>query len=595
MEDVGLLIDLSYAMGAALLGGALVHILRQPAILGFLLAGIIIGPYTTGLVRIENVQTLANLGVALLMFALGTEFSLEGLRRVRRVAVGGGLIQIAFMIALGTLVGLALGYPFGSSLFLGGVIAISSSVLMLKLLMARGETDSLWGRAALGTGIVQDLAMVALIIILPELAAGGAGLEQLADVGWALLKGLGFLLGAYFVGTRLIPFAFEWIARAGSRELFILAIVVVAAGMAALGALIGISFALGAFVAGLIVSESEYSTHVLDEIIPVRDIFATLFFVSVGMLIDFTFLVDHLGEIALLVVAILGGKFLVTAWSARLLGMSRLNALRVGLLLAQIGEFSFVLAGEGLHREVLDEGLYGTILASALLTLVINPLLFNNARYLGNAVRRILPGRGRVPGAMAGWRFFAGSGDEAAQTTGADARRIGELRRHVVVCGYGRVGHEVSRSLHRRDFPFVTIDYNPAKAQDAREEGYLLLEGDSTNPAVLERAGIERASLLVVTLPDLTSVEQIVRVGREMNRHMRILARAHDARAIPHLKAAGANEVIQPEFEAGMEMLRQALRSYGVSAMETQAITGNRRTEHYTTRTGGPPLGEDQF
>jgi CPA2 family monovalent cation:H+ antiporter-2 len=593
MEDITLLVDLAYAMGAALLGGVLAHLLRQPAILGFLFAGIVIGPYTTGLVALENVQTLANLGVALLMFALGTEFSLAELNRVRRVAIGGGLTQIVLTMALGLGVGLLFGYPFGSALFLGGIIAISSSVLMLKLLMSRGETDSIWGRAALGIGIVQDLALVALIILLPELAAGGAGWERLADVGLALLKGVGFLTVAYLVGTRLIPPVFEWVARAGSRELFILAIVVIAAGMAALGAVVGISFALGAFVAGLVVSESEYSSHVLDEIIPVRDIFATLFFVSIGMLLDFQFLFAHLGEVAALVAAIVVGKFLITTGIVRLLGYSRLNALRVGLLIAQIGEFSFVLAGEGLHSGALDEGLYGIVLASALVSLVINPLLFNNANTLGNALRRLIPGMRQVPGTMAGWQLLSPS--ELEQEPDAEEVQLGGLKRHVIVCGYGRVGHEVSRALQRRDFPFVTIDYNAGKSQDAREEGFLIIEGDATNPAVLERAGVARASLLVVTLPDLTSVEQIVRVGRQMNPRIRIIGRAHDARFIPRLKAAGANEVVQPEFEAGMEMLRQALRNYGVSSMETQSITSSRRTEHYEGRPQGPPLGEDQF
>ena len=587
MEDIGLLVDLAYAMGAALLGGALAHLLRQPAIIGFLLAGVAIGPYTTGLVRLENVQTLANLGVALLMFALGAEFSLEQLGRVRRIAVGGGLIQIALSIALGLGVGLLLGYPFGSALFLGGTIAISSSVLILKLLMSRDEIDSLWGRAALGTGIVQDICLVALIILLPELATGDLGLEKLADVGIALLKGCGFLAAAYLLGTRLIPPLFELVARAGSRELFILTIVAIAAGMSALGALVGISFALGAFVAGLIVSESEYSSHVLDEIIPVRDIFATLFFVSIGMLLDFAFLMAHMVEVLALLGAIVVGKFAIVAVVVRLFRYSWVVSLRTALLLAQIGEFSFVLAGEGLHRDALDEGLYGIILAAALLSLLLNPILFNNARPLGRALRRLLPARRQVPGPMAGWQLFAPQ-DHPQEPT------LASLKRHVVVCGYGRVGHEVSRALQRRSFPFVTVDYNPGKAQEARDEDFPFIEGDATNPAVLERAGVKRANLLVITLPDLTSVEQIVRVARAMNPRLRILARAHEARMIPRLKEAGANEVVQPEFEAGMEMLRQALRSYGVSALETQSITGSRRVEHYSKREG-PPLGEDEF
>jgi CPA2 family monovalent cation:H+ antiporter-2 len=349
---------------------------------------------------------------------------------------------------------------------------------------------------------------------------------------------------------------------------------------------------LGAFVAGLVVSESEYSAHVLDEIIPVRDIFATLFFVSIGMLLDIDFLLAHITEVAALVMAILVGKFLITAVAVRLLGYSRLNSLRVGLLIAQIGEFSFVLAGEGLHSGALDEGLYGIVLASALVSLAINPLIFNNAHAIGSLLRRVIPGTREVPGTMAGWQLLAPT--EAGKAEDAGETRLAALKRHVIVCGYGRVGNEVSRALQRRGFPFVTIDYNVGKAQEAQDEGYIVLEGDATNPAVLERAGVARANLLVVTLPDLTSVEQIVRVGRQMNPRIKIMARVHDARSIPRLKSAGANEVVQPEFEAGMEMLRQALRSFGVSSLETQSITGSRRTEHYEGRQG-PPLSEDQF
>jgi CPA2 family monovalent cation:H+ antiporter-2 len=588
MENIDLLVDLAYAMAAALLGGFIAHRLRQPAILGYLLAGILVGASTPGPVAsAERVQTLANVGVALLMFALGTEFSLEALTKVRNVAIYGGLAQVGLVMALGTVLGTLLGYTLVQSLFLGGVIAISSSILMLKLLAEGDEVESVAGRVALGTSIVQDLSMVALIIVLPALA-GGAGWELAGAAGLALLKGGAFLVVAYVVGTRVVPPLLAGVARLGSRELFLLTIVAIAAGTAVLGQVVGISFALGAFVGGLIVSESEFSSHVLDEIIPVRDIFATLFFVSIGMLIDPRFLLDHAGEIALLVIVILLGKLLIAASVIRLFGYSRSVAGRAGLLLAQIGEFSFVMASVGLHRGAIEEKLYDLLLAGALVTLVVNPLLVNNSGLIVDLLGRL----------VAPMRRFAGRPGRAVADDAIEAQtlpeQLADLKRHVIVCGYGRVGHEVARALSRRNFPFVVIDFNPGKVEEGRDEGFLFIQGDATNPAVLERAGIRAAKLLAVTAPDLPSVEQIIRVGKSINPSVRVLARTHDARTIARLKAAGAYEVIQPEFEAGLEMVRQALRNYGVSALETQSVTGGRRLEHYRGREE-MPISEDVF
>ncbi|HEX9989139.1 MAG TPA: cation:proton antiporter [Chloroflexia bacterium] len=592
MENVDILIDLAFAMGAALLGGFLAHLLRQPVMLGYLLAGVLIGPYTPGPVTsIERVQTLANLGVALLMFALGTEFSLEALQRVRRVAMYGGVIHIALSIALGTALGLAFGFPITSAIFLGGVISISSSILMLKLLLARDEVESIVGRVALGIGIVQDIAMVALIIILPALSEG-VGLELAISAGLAMLKGGVFLVAAYVLGTRLVPPLLAAIARAGSRELFLLTVVGIAAGMAVLGQVVGISFALGAFMGGLLVSESEFSSHVLDEIIPVRDIFATLFFVSIGMLMNPGFLASHAVEITLLVVVILVGKFLVGAFIVRLFGYPLGTSLRAALLLAQIGEFSFVLASVGLEHGTINQELYSLVLAAALVTLMLNPLLVNNANRLAAGMRWVIgPVTRLMPRPVGVWRVFAEKDVAEAQT---QAVRLDSLKRHVIVCGYGRVGREVARALARRGFPFVVVDYSPSKAEEEREEGFIAVQGDATNPAVLYRAGIDEAKMLIVTVPDLPSAEAITRAARALNRRIRILVRTHDARTISPLKAAGADEVIQPEFEAGLEMVRQALRNYGVSSLETQTITAGRRREHYT---GGkePQMREDAF
>lgn len=592
MENTDLLLDLALAMGAAIIGGFIAHRLRQPAILGYLLAGVVIGPYTAGPVAsIERVQTLANFGVALLMFALGTEFSLSALSKVRRVAVGGGVAQILLCIVLGTGLGLVLGFSVQASVFLGGIIAISSSIFILKILMSRDEVESIWGRITVGIGIVQDISMLALIVILPSLGAG-VGLELVGSAGLAVLRGALILVVAYVVGTRVVPPLLSRVARLGSRELFLLTVVAIAAGAAVLGQLVGISFALGAFVGGLITSESEFSHHVLDEIIPLREVFSTVFFVSIGMLMNPVFLWAHLWQVALMVGVIVIGKFGITYGMVRLLGYDGEVPLRVGLLIAQIGEFSFVLASVGLEHGVINNELYELVLSSALVSLVLNPLLVGNATrlaHLGQVIFGPLGSLWRRPASALG---IEGGIDDIGIDTHSVQSAAGnphvpiDIKRHVIVCGYGRVGQEITRALKRRGFPFVVIDYNPARIEIARGEGCIAIQGDSTHEAILQRAGIESARLVTVTLPDLPSVLRVVQAARALNPKIRVLARTHDARSIPHLKGAGAHEVVQPEFEAGLEMVRHALRIYGVSSLETQSIVGGRRQEHYA---GGTP------
>jgi CPA2 family monovalent cation:H+ antiporter-2 len=462
---------------------------------------------------------------------------------------------------------------------------------MLKLLIPRGEIESIAGRIALGTSIVQDLATVALIIILPALA-GGIGPGLFADAGIAMLRGGAFLAGAYLIGTRIVPVLLERVTLVGARELFLLTIVAIAVGMAVLGHLVGISFALGAFIGGLVVSESEFSSEVLDEIIPIRDIFSTLFFVSIGMLMQPAFLFSHWLAIGLLVIAIIAGKFVISSVLVRFLGYDTENALRVGLLMAQIGEFSFVLAGVGLVSGAIDEELYGLILAAALVTLVLNPILVNGSdRFIEplalrvERLLRLLPGASRDTSAQA---------EETRAVVGDEAQLAG-LRRHVVLCGFGRVGREVAHVLQDRPFPFVIIEYNPRRVAEARSLGYLAIQGDATDPPTLERARIDAAYILVVAVPDLVSAEQIVREGRVMNKRLYIIARSTDSRAIPHLNRAGADQVLQPEFETGLEIIRQVWRKYGVSSIETQSMVGGQRRRHYSGEITEHDYTDDPF
>jgi CPA2 family monovalent cation:H+ antiporter-2 len=310
------------------------------------------------------------------------------------------------------------------------------------------------------------------------------------------------------------------------------------------------------------------------------------------MLMEPAFLASHSLEIALLVGTIIIGKFLISSVLVRLLGYDTENALRTGLLLAQIGEFSFVLAGVGLARGTIDEELYGLILAAALVTLVLNPILVNSSdRFIEPVGRvvdrfvRLLPGGSRP--------LIAHLAEVTVQE--ADEARLDGLRRHVILCGFGRVGREVARVLADRPFPFVVIEYNPRRVEEARELGYLAIQGDATDPPTLERAEIAGAYILIVAVPDLVSAEQIVRQGRAMNKRIYIIARSTDTRAIPHLNRAGADQVLQPEFETGLEIIRQVWRKYGVSSIETNSMMGGHRRRHYSGEITEHDYTDDPF
>ncbi|MDP8921720.1 MAG: cation:proton antiporter [Chloroflexota bacterium] len=564
MAELTLLVDLVLAIGAGLLGGLVAVRLGQPVILGYLVGGVFIGPFTPGPIgNYANIHVLAEGGVALLMFAIGAELSIADLRRVGRVATVGGVIQILGSIALGAAVGPLLGLGPGPSLFFGSLTALSSTVVAIRLLVGRGELASLHGRVAVGYALVQDLSLVPMMVILPALARPTERLA--ADLAWATAMAAGLLIATFFVGARVVPWLLRWVAWTGSRELFLLAVVVLALGTALGTQLFGLSLAFGAFLAGIVVSESELSHQAVGEIQPVRDLFATLFFVSVGMLLDPYFVLRNLGPVALVVGVVVVGKIVLIVAAVRMFGYAGRLALLVGLTLAQIGEFSFVLAELGRSQGLIDEYLYNLTLAGALVTILATPLLLQ----LEPALFGILT---RAP--LLGRHFHdPQSAAEAAPGPG--------LAHHTVICGFGRVGQEVAAALDRRGFDYVVIEYAPPVVEALRVRGVKVLFGDAANPHVLERAGIARARVLAVTVPDLPTADRVVREARRLNRSLDIVARSPSGAGPRRLRQAGADEVVRPELEAGLEFVRHTLRRYGVSVTEAQAIVGRRRLEYY--------------
>ena len=559
--------DIGLVLVAALVGGLVARSLRLPVLVGYLLAGIVVGPHTPGFIADERtVDAVADLGVALLMFAVGVQFSLKELNEVRRIALVGGGVQIGGTILLGFLLGLAFGWGGYGGLFLGCALALSSTAVMMRLLEERGELGTAHGNVMLGILVVQDLSLVFMIVLLPALAAfQSQGAGALGSVGTALLKALLFLLITILLTTRGVPALLERVARTGSRELFLLMVICLClvAGYAA--DRMGLGLALGAFLAGIVVSESSYAHEIFSQVRPLRDVFASLFFVSVGMLLDPRFVVENWSVVAAVVLALLVGKSLITMLPLYLLGVQGRTVVLVGLGLAQIGEFSFVLATVGNAQNLIGSEIAGVILSSALITILLAPFVFGGAGALYQAMNRVpaLARRMNRPGAEV----------PVSHSAGPDAR--------VIILGSGRVGRYVSDALRTKQVPHVVVDYDTNAATRARESGVRVVYGDATSEAVLMQAQPQRAELAVVTLPEAAITEMAVRLLKQMAPNLPVVARVHRGPDIPRLRAAGADAVIHAEFEAGTEMIRQGLDRLGIPDGDVDAYIEQVRQHRY--------------
>ncbi|MBW7886417.1 MAG: cation:proton antiporter [Caldilineaceae bacterium] len=555
---MGIAADIAIIVVAGLIGGLVAQQLRQPLILGYILAGVMVGPFTGGVTvsELHDIELLAEIGVALLLFALGIEFSLQELRPVRRIALIGTPIQILLSMALGFGIGQLLGWEWVTSLWFGGMIALSSTMVLLKTLMSQGRLGTLSSRVMIGMLIVQDLAVVPLMIILPQLNQPEVGLPVL---GLAALKAALFLFLMIFVGTRVIPALMARIAAWNSRELFLLAITAIGLGVGYATYLFGLSFAFGAFVAGMVLSESDYSHQALSDIIPLRDLFGLLFFVSVGMLLDPAFLVANLGTILLVVLLIAVGKGLIFSALSRIFGYGNVVPLAVGLGLFQVGEFSFVLARVGLSTNSISHDLYSLTLTTAIVTMILTPTLSGLTAPL-YALRK---------------RWFK---HEALQSI--NLPKTG-LHDHVVIAGGGRVGQHVAQVLQRLDLAFVIVEMDYRRVEQVKAAGLPVIYGDAAQEIVLEAAQIKHACLVLITTPAILVTQSIVDRVRRLNPAVHIVARAEGVEQMQALHERGVYEVVQPEFEAGLEVTRQALLHLNIPATEIQRFTDATRQELY--------------
>jgi len=555
---MGIASDIILLVVAAFFCGLLLQRLGQPIILGYIAAGIILGPHTGGLTvsNIHEIELLAEIGIALLLFALGLEFSLKDLKPVRLVALVGTPIQMIATIGLGFGIGHLMGWGWKPSLWLGALISLSSTMVLLKTLMNQGWMGTLSSKVMIGMLVVQDLAVVPMMIILPQLNNPVVGLPAL---GFAALKAGAFLTAMVLLGTRLLPRLMSHIARLGSRELFLLAITAIGLGVGYITHLVGLSFAFGAFVAGMVLSESDFGHQALSDVVPLRDLFGLLFFTSVGMLFDPTFLFDHIRQIIFLVLAVGIGKGLIFAVISTAFNYRNVIPLAVGLGLFQIGEFSFVLAKVGISTNSIGKDLYALILTSAILTMVLTPLVSGQTARLYALKKR--------------WYRHE-------KLESSNIPDLGYCD-HVVIVGGGRVGFQIAQVLKRLNKPFVIIELDHRRFEKAKEAGMAVVFGDAGQEIVLEAAGIRYAILLILTIPGLVAVRSTIVQSKRLNERLEIIARASGPDYFDVLKDLGACEVVLPEFEASLEITRRSLLRLGVPPTEVQRHTDTIRQELY--------------
>ncbi len=540
--------------------GAIANRIRVSPLVGYLLAGVLVGPFTPGFVADQGLANdLAEIGVILLMFGVGLHFTLEDLLSVRTIAIPGAVAQIASATLLGMGLAYVLGWSIGAGLVFGLALSVASTVVLLRALQERRLVETERGRIAVGWLVVEDFAMVLTLVMLPAIASalkGGAGAsfaDAVIPIFVTLAKVAAFVAFMLIIGRRVIPWTLHYVAHTGSRELFRLSVLAIALGVAyGASTLFEVSFALGAFFAGMILSESELSQRAANESLPLRDAFAVLFFVSVGMLFDPMILVREAVPVLVTVLIIVCGKSVAAFLIVRAFGYPTSTALTVSASLAQIGEFSFILAGLGVGLALLPERARDLILAGAIISILLNPLLF----------------------AVLDWYLAKKpAGDAASKSTEAaepveparEAIPTTALDNHVVLVGHGRVGSVVSARMREAGIPMLLIEENEAMAAKLKEQGYETIAGNAASTEVADAANLTAARCLLVAIPDAFEGGQVVEHARAINPSLFIVARSHSDEETEHLKKHGASIVIMGEYEIAKAMLAGVLPADGSS------------------------------
>ncbi len=561
--EIPLLNDIIIIFGLSIAIIFICHRLRVPAIVGFLLTGILAGPYGLGLVKaVHEVELLAEVGVVLLLFTIGIEFSLKSLLQIKKPVLMGGSIQVLLTLLITFIIARQLGQPIGKSIFIGFLIALSSTAIVLKLLQERAEVDSPHGRTTLGILIFQDIIIVPMILVTPLLAGatGGSGGSALVLVA----KGIG-IIGLVIVSAKwIVPKVLYQITRTRSQELFLLSIIVICLAVAWVTFSAGLSLALGAFLAGLIISESEYSHHALGNILPFRDVFTSFFFVSIGMLLDVGFLFRQPGTIALITLGVLVIKPIIACFATVLLGFPLRTSILVGLALGQVGEFSFILSKTGVEHGLLTGNIYQIFLSFSVLTMAATPFIITLAPRLADIILRLPVPKKLISG------FYP-----------VAEMKVEGKKDHLVIIGFGVNGRNVARAARVAGIPYVIIEMNPETVRSEQAQGEPIYYGDATHEAVLQHANIKDARIVVAAINDPTATRRITEIVRRLNFKVHLIVRTRYLQEMKPLYELGADEVIPEEFETSVEIFTRVLAKYLIPRDEIERFVAEVRSHGY--------------
>jgi CPA2 family monovalent cation:H+ antiporter-2 len=535
--------------------------LRISSVVGFLLAGILIGPYTFNLVSdAHEIELLAEIGVVLLMFTIGLEFSLNNLFQLKSIVLGGGAMQVALTIAFVVCIGYFLyAQPLKGALFDGFLVALSSTAIVFKILLDRAQMNSPHGRFSVGILIFQDLCVVPFMLLIPVLAGNSAG----GNVALTLAKAALVIALILFASRWFVPFVFKQVVGMKSRELFVISIITLCLGTALLTSSMGLSLALGAFLAGMIISESEYAAQAVSDVLPFKESFTGLFFISVGMLLDLKVLAGNVVGVSMMVMVIVVIKLAAITITGMVLGNSLKNSLVSGFHLFQIGEFSFILALEGRRYSLITDDLYQAFLSASIITMIMTPFLIRGSSSIAEWIARKTPLR------------FLGKGK------GAVEHYPGSIKDHVIIIGFGLNGGNLARVLRSMDIKYLTLELNSKTVRAGKKKGEPIYYGDGTSAEVLHKIGIRNASVLVVAISDAPSTRRIVQLARSSNPRLYIIARTKYVAEVEGLKHLGANDVIPEEFETSVEIFSKVLHRLQVPVNDIREHIDRIRQDNY--------------
>lgn len=565
--EISLLREITIIFGLSIAVLFICHRFRVPAIVGFLLTGILAGPHGFGLIKaVHEVEILAEIGVVLLLFTIGIEFSLKDLLKIRRSVLLGGTLQVLLTISAIFLIARLIGLTSGESFFMGFLISLSSTAIVLKLLQERAEIDSPHGRTALGILIFQDIIIVPMMLLTPLLAGA------MENIGKSLLvlmaKGIGVIILVLISAQWVVPQVLYQIARTRSRELFLLSIVVICLAVAWLTSSIGLSLALGAFLAGLTISESEYSHQALSNVLPFRDVFTSFFFISIGMLLNISFLLEQPVLVILITLGVLALKTVTASFGVVFLGSPLRIAILAGLALSQVGEFSFILSKVGVGYGLLGGDTYQLFLDVSILSMAATPFIIALSPRLSDLtselplLRELKSGLYPMPGIDV-------------------SNKKDTLRDHLIIIGYGVNGRNVARAARAAGIPYIIIEMNPETVRSEKARGEPIYYGDAIQEAVLEHAGIKGARVVVIAISDPAATRQITAISRRLNPKVHIIARTRFLQEVEPLHELGADEVIPEEFETSVEIFTRVLTKYLIPRDEIEKFIAEVRSDSY--------------